>query len=251
MKLGSLVIAALALVASIIIYSYNIGGEHFILITDLLALIYAAIAVIIGFLTIKNKQDTLYGKTLALILAGIFLWFLAELLWFLFFQKVYILVESLRLLGYVPLTLGFFYVFRTANPKFIEHKSYITLAFAFFFVFFIAYVFLIPLALGQESLLDSITVNGYIVSDFIHLFGIILLVIASYTYRGSFLSMIWVCFALSFMSVFLFDLLFASFSEKYYFGHPYEILIIANYVFVALGFYFYHIYVISHENLEL
>ena len=240
-------IAIVAFVLPLLLYLKKLGGGNFLYLTDLVAVLYSFIAVVVGFIFLKGKKDTLYGKSLLLILLGIFFWFLADFLWLIFAEKVYLFVESLRLFGYIPMTLGFFFIFRSSYPNFKEPKMYIIILYSFF-IFSMIYLFAIPILFGNESLLDSLTVNGYLVADFILIFGILLLIIASYLYRGTFLSLIWIIFALAFISVFSFDIHFASTWETYYFGHISELLLLLNYILTALGFYFYHLYITQNES---
>ena len=240
-------IAIIAFVLPLMLYLKKIGGDNFLYLTDMVAALYSFIVVVVGFIFLKDKKDTLYGRSLLLILFGIFFWFLADFFWLLFAEKVYLFVESLRLFGYIPMTLGFFYIFRSSYPNFKEPKMYVIILYSFF-IFSIIYLFVIPILFGQESLLDSLTINGYLIADFILTFGIFLLIIVSYLYRGTFLSIIWFIFALAFISVFSFDIHFASVWETYYFGHISELLLLLNYILTALGFYFYHIYITKNES---
>ncbi len=242
MRSYALYIAAAAFFAAFFVYYARIGDGHFIVVTDALAAIYAISALLTGVYALQGKQNTDYYASLGLIAIGLMLWGLAELLWLFFTGHVYLLVEGLRLLGYIPMLFGFFFILRTANPKFFEQKGYILPALASVIVFSVVSLILAPVLSDKLSLLDSITINGYILVDVTLLVGIMLLVHASYRYRGTFLSLIWVCFALSFLAIFTFDIMFASIWQQYYFGHPYEILILASYVLMGLGFYFYHLY---------
>jgi len=221
------------------IYQFKPGNDNFMLLTDIVALVLSIGAVIFGILAVKTYgMQSLHGRSLILILYGISIWALAESIWVVFFQKAYLVVETLRFVGYIPATIGFFHVLKVSDPKYREKRKSILLFLYAFLIFSITYILLTPFIFGNKSLLDSITVNGYIIADFSLLFGIFLLLKASYSYRGGQLSQVWKIFALSYLMIFVFDIYFALNWETYYFGHFIEVLWLINYILVALGFYY-------------
>lgn len=237
-------IAVVGLIFSIAVYVFKIGGEHFIFITDFIAALYSLIAVVFGIMAFRIYKNSLHGKSLILILMGIFLWSSAEILWLLFFTKIYVAVESLRLLGYIPLTIGFFYALIVSDPKFRQEKKHILIVIVAFLIFSAIYLILTPVVLGAQSLLKSITINGYIGADFSLLFGIFLLMKVSFSYKGGYMSKVWFIFAAAFACAFFFDLYFAFYWKTYYQGSYKEILVLLNYILTALGFY-YNIYAMN------
>lgn len=238
-------IAVLAMAINIAIYLTRPGGESYVFITDFMAVVLALSASVVGYYSFKRYGlRSIHGKALFLILFGISLWFIAELFWLLFGRIVYYYVEFLRLIGYVPLTAGFFYALLTTSSSLRERKGELLAVFGLFMAFSVIYLNIIPILFGQLTVIHSILVNGYLVMDFALLFGIGLLAWATFSFRGGYLSKAWMLFTLGFVSIFLFDLVFALTYPIYRHGSLIELLWLAGYILIALGFY-YHMHAIG------
>ena len=246
----AIITAVLIVFFTIIIYLLKIGGRNFIFITDVLAIFYVAVALYFGYKAyLKYTLASIHGKSLFLMLFGLFLWFLAEVLWMLFQTHVLVVLESLRLLGYIPFSIGFIYILKLSDPKFREHNKHLLEIMGLFLLFAVIYLTLVPIFFGHESFFQTITTNGYIITDFILLFGIGILLKVSHSFRGGKMSRAWMLFAVGFSFVFLFDLYFAIYHNSYYFGHIAEIFWLLGYVFVAFGFYYNCLFLESLEKI--
>lgn len=238
-------VTILALGFTIMLYSFRPGGENFTLITDLTAVLFSLSAVVTGIhATRMYRIKSLHGRSLFLILLGMTIWLVAEVLWLLFMSPIRMILEALRFLGYVPMTIGFFYALRVSDPSFREEKRTITIVLASFILFSLIYLNTLPVLFGQQSLVENILSNGYIVADFTLLFGIALLVKVSFSFRGGYMSKAWLIFILAFISVLVFDINFAFNYKTYTSGDFSEIFWLSNYILVSYGFY-YNSYVLS------
>ncbi len=217
-------------------YAFHIGGDQFVLLSDALATIYSCIAVASGIVCAHRYRKSHYQKAFLLLTAGMSFWALAEIIWFFTSPSSYMMVETLRFLGYIPFTVGFFYILKITDSEYRSSKKYVLSILGIFLLFSIIYLNIIPIFFQGQTVWDSLTINGYIVADFSILFGIKLLLGASLISRGGYLSRVWVLFALSFFSILIFDLYFAANFGSYYFGHMSEVFWLLNYVFAAFGF---------------
>ncbi len=230
---------------AILLYAFRIGGESYIFITDVAAVVFSLISVITGILAIRVYNiRSLHGRALFLILLGISMWFIAEVLWIIFMSPLRLVLEALRISGYIPMTMGFFYVLSISDPRFREEKKSILLLLSGFLIFSIAYLNAVPVLLGQQSIVESIITNGYIVADFSLIFGIALLLKVSLSFRGGYMSRVWMIFSLGFLAILIFDLNFALNYKTYDQGNPSEIFWLLNYILISFGFY-YNRHVIS------
>jgi hypothetical protein len=227
--------ALLAFLPVVFLYATGSGGERYVSYTDSALAVYSFLCVAVSFSSWRLFGNNKHRQSLGLILFGIATWSLAEIIWFFFPVKAYYISESLRLAGNIPLVFGFFFIMREANPQYAEHRNYIIMALTLFVILVAIYLIFFPLALGQ-SIWEIVSVGGYIFADLILVYGIIFLLILSYQTRQTAMGTAWLVFAMAFLSVFAFDLFFALFTQRYYFGHPAEVLVVLNYLLVALGF---------------
>ena len=106
-------------------------------------------------------------------------------------------------------------------------------------IFSIIYLNLIPIIFGGVSLLVSLLTAGYVVADFVLLFGLFLLVNACLACRKGSISIGWLIIAIAFVSTFVFDVYYAFYFQSYAFGDLIEVFWLANYILLSYGF-FYH-----------
>ena len=233
----------LAILFTIWVYTFRVGGGRYLFLTDTLALVFSAAAVFFGVLALRRYTlKSLHGKSLAFIVAGISLWCLDEALFLIFNMRIWWILETIRIAAYLPITIGFFYILMVSHHKYRGQNKNIFAVIAIFLAFSLLYLFTVPSMFGGLSLARSITIYGYIIVDFILLFGIILLLGVSYAVRGGYMSTIWLIFVAAFLAVFLFDLYFAFNYLTYQMGDSVEILWLLNYLLLAVGFYFhYHV----------
>jgi len=228
------------LLVTIFIYLTRFGGEKYIFLTDILALIYSFITVVLGILAVRIYSLKSYqGKALFLIVLGIFIWFLAELIWLIFFLSAYYYVEFLRFFGYIPLIAAFLIVSSISDPTFRKRRKKLIYLFIVFLIFTVIYLNVLPIIFGTTSLLENILNNGYIVADFVLLFGIFLLVRTSLAFKKGSLSIGWLVIAVAFIALFIFDIYFAFNFNSYNFGDLIEIFWLLPYILLSYGF-FYH-----------
>jgi len=238
-KKGLIWIGAIFLL-TLVIYFTKLGRENYVLITDLLAVVYSAIAIIFGLYAIKiYSLKSLQGKTLFLITLGIGSWFLAELIWFIFSYSVRYYSEFFRFLGYLPLVIAFFIFLKLSNPEIRKSSKKLFCIFLIFLAFTVLYLNIVPVIFGNVSLLDSILTGGYVIADFVLLFGIALLIKTSYDFGEGSMSQGWFIMAFAFISIFIFDVYFAFNSQDYYSGDLIEIFWLSSYLLVSYGF-LYH-----------
>ena len=237
-KKGFIVVIVVFLV-TILLYITRFGGEKYIFLTDLLAVLYSFVAIIIGLYAIRMYSfKSLQGKALFLIVLGLIIWFLAELIWLIFFRSAYVYVESLRFLGYVPLIAAFFSISSISDPILRKQRKKLLYLFVIFLIFAIIYLNVIPVIFGGTSLLENILNNGYVVVDFILLFGIFLLLKTSIEFKKGSLSFGWLIIALAFIALFIFDVYFAFYFDSYYFGDLIEIFWLSPYILLSYGFFY-------------
>jgi len=228
------------MLVTVLIYATRFGGDNFVVLTDSLAVVYSFVAIIFGILAVRIYSiKSLQGKTLFMILLGTIIWFAADLIWLLFFRTSYAYVESLRFLGYIPFIAAFFSVTTISDPKIRSERKQLFYLFAIFMVFAVIYLAAIPVIFGSVSIVEVILNNGYIVVDFILLFGVFLLIKTSLAFKKGSLSIGWFIIAVAFISIFVFDVFFAFNFDTYYFGDFIEIFWLFPYLFLSYGF-FYH-----------
>jgi hypothetical protein len=236
-------LTVLGVLLTVMVYLFRLGGNSFVFTTDIMAVVFSFIAVFLGVNALKmHKTKSLHGKSIFLITLGIFMWFLGEFFWLLLSTKVWILLEILRFAGYIPLTIGFLYVLKVSDPRFRGEKKILGIILIVFLAFAVLYLNVLPVAFGVQSIVKSIFTNGYIVADFTLLFGMVLLLRVSHSFRGGGMSRLWLIFAAAFFLIFLFDLNFAFNFAQYKMGDLSEILWLSNYILVAFGF-FYNSYI--------
>ncbi len=247
-KLTGFVFVVIALFLTIFVYAYKSGGENYVFLTDVLAVLFSSVTIVIGVSTMRlyGGLKTLHGKALFFFILGISSWFLAELIWLIFNEPVAFVSETLRILGYIPIALGFHTSLRISDVKFKYTRKRVFTIFVLFIMFAIIYLNVIPIALSPSSLLDNILSNGYIVADFILLFGMFSLVKVSFSFKKGYLSYGWIFMAIAFACVFIFDIYFAMF--PYTFGDPIEIFWLANYIFLSYGFFYLRYSLIELKN---
>jgi len=239
-KKGFIAMIAILLV-TIILYFTRFGGEKFVFLTDFLAVIFSFFAVVMGIYAVKMYSlKSLQGKALFLIVLGIGIWFTAELIWLVFFTTAYIYVEILRFLGYIPLIAAFFSVSSLSDPDLRKQRKKWFYLFAIFLIFTIIYLNVVPVIFGSTSLLENILNNGYVVVDFVILFGVFLLLKTSIAFKKGSLSLGWLIVALAFIALFIFDVYFAFNFDYYNFGDLIEIFWLAPYIIISYGFFFHY-----------
>ena len=227
-----------ALLLTVLVYLTQPGGESYVFITDLMAVIFSLAAVVTGYFAMRTYGfKSLHGKAMFLMLMGMSIWFVTELLWIVFMSPIRMILEALRFAGYVPITCGFFFALSVSSPRFREEKGNIILVLGSFLIFSIAYMISLPIILVQP-LIDSILTSGYIVADFAMLFGIALLIRVSLSFRGGLMSKGWVIFILAFLSLLAFDVNFAMNYQTYTGGNLSEVFWLFTYILVSFGFYY-------------
>jgi len=226
---------------TILTYLVKFGGESHIFITDFLAALYSFIAIVIGIFAIKiYSLKSLQGKTLALIVLGIISWFLADFIFLIFSSPARYYSESLRFLGYLPLIIAFFGVLRISDPAVRESRRKLFYFFGIFLTFSIVYLGILPLVLGSKSFLGVVLTEGYVMADFILLFGVFLLLKTSLAFKTGSMEKGWLVIAIAFLSTFIFDLYFAFNSQVYSFGDFMEIFWLLTYVLLAYGLFLHY-----------
>jgi hypothetical protein len=235
-KMLGLAFVITGLLLTILVYSYRLGDQNYVLLTDALAAAFSLITIAIGYLTMRlyGGLKTLHGRALLCFILGVSSWFLAELVW-LAFGAAYI-SEALRILGYVPMALGFHTSLLISDVKFRYTRKRVFSLFLAFMAFAVVYLNVIPVTLNPSSLLGNIMSNGYLVADFVLLFGLFSLVKVSFSFKRGYLSFGWIFMALAFACVFVFDVWFALY--PYAFGDPIEIFWLASYIFLSYGFFY-------------
>lgn len=229
------------LLVTVIIYLTRLGGDKYIFLTDFLAVLYSFFAIVFGIYAIRiYSLKSLQGKALFLIVLGLIIWFMAELIWLVLFQSAFYYVEFLRFFGYVPLIAAFFSVSSISDPILRKQKKKLFYLFAIFLIFAIVYLNIIPVIFGGTSLVENILNNGYVVADFVLLFGIFLLLKTSLAFKKGSLSPGWLIIALGFIALFIFDVYFAFYFETYYFGDFIEIFWLLPYILLSYGFFYHH-----------
>ncbi len=233
------IVMAIVLLATIVMYLTRFGGDNYIFLTDFLAVFYSFSAAVLGIYAVRiYSLKSLQGKTLFLIVLGIASWFLAELIWIIFSQSVRYYSELLRFLGYIPLILAFFSVSSISDPELRKQRKKFIYLFIIFLIFAIIYLNIIPVVFGGASLLENVLNNGYIVADFVLLFGIFLLVKTSLAFKKGSLSIGWLIIAIAFIPVFIFDVYFAFNFSSYLSGDIIEIFWLSTYIVLGYGFFY-------------
>jgi hypothetical protein len=237
-KMAGLAVAGAALLSVIFIYLYKPGGGNYLLLTDVLAAVLPMAAMAIGIMTMQlyGGLKTLHGKALSYFILGVSSWFLAELVWLVFNGPALYVSEALRILGYVPIALGFHTSLRISDVKFKYTRKRVFTIFLMFILFSVIYLNVIPITMDPSSIVLNVLSNGYIVADFILLFGMFSLVKVSFSFKKGYLSYGWIFMALAFACVFIFDLYFAMYA--YSFGDPIEVFWLAGYIFLSYGFFY-------------
>jgi hypothetical protein len=233
-----------ALLLTILVYSYWPLCQNYVLLTDALAAAFSLATIATGYFTMRlyGGLKTLHGRALFYFILGVSSWFLGEFTW-LAFGNPYV-SETLRILGYVPMALGFHTSLRISDVKFRYTRKRVFSLFLAFIAFAIVYLNLIPITLNPSSLLENILSNGYLVADFVLLFGLFSLVKVSFSFKKGYLSFGWIFMALAFACVFVFDVWFALY--PYAFGDPIEVFWLASYIFLSYGFFY-----LRHSLVEL
>ena len=124
-KIAGFIFTVIILILTIFIYAYRLGGDNYILLTDTLAAVFSLAAIVIGYLTMRlyGGLKTLHGKALFYFILGISSWFLAESIWLTFNVSAAYISESLRILGYIPIALGFHTSLLISDVKFKYTKK--------------------------------------------------------------------------------------------------------------------------------
>ena len=237
-KIPGIIVALVGIIFTILVYVYRLGAENYVFLTDALAVVFSFAAIVIGAFTIRlyGNLKTLHGKALFYFVLGICSWFFAELIWLMFGEPVTLISETLRILGYVPIALGFHTSILISDVKFRYTRKRIFSIFVAFIIFAIIYLNVIPITLNPAYFMNNILSNGYIVADFILLFGVFSLVKVSFSFKKGYLSYGWIFIAIAFVSVFIFNAYFSLF--PYIQGDPIEIFWLANYIFLTYGFFY-------------
>lgn len=232
------IVTAAVLIITIFIYAYRVGGDYYILLTDVLAAVLCFAAIVVGYFTMRlyGSLKTLHGKALSYFIIGLSLWFLAETLWLIYGTSALFLLEELRFLGYIPLALGFHTSLLISDVKFKYTRKRLFMMFIIFITFAVMYLNIVPVATSAQTLIENIMSNGYIIADFVLLFGMFSLVKVSFSFKKGYLSYGWIFMALAFTSVFIFNVYFAL--KPFYYGDPIEIAWLANYIFLSYGFFY-------------
>lgn len=240
-------IATIALlIVTILTYITKVGGNNFILFTDILAVVYSFVVVLLGIFAVKiYSLKSLQGKVLFSMVLGSTSWFLAELIWLIFLKHGVYYSEFLRFFGYAPFVIGFFITSDISDPEFRKHKKKLIYLFIIFLISSVMYLNIVPIVFGGTSLLENLLNNGYIVADFILLFGVYLLLKTSLAFKKGSMSFGWLVMSIAFMSTFIFDVYFAFNFKTYLFGDIIEIFWLTTYVLLAYGF-FYHYQVMKN-----
>jgi len=237
-KITGFIAVAVATVLTGLIYTYRLGGDNYVFLTDVLAVIFSLAAIVVGILTMHlyGGLKTLHGKALFYFILGISSWFLAELIWLTFDGSAVYVSETLRILGYIPIALGFHTSLRISDVKFKYTRKKVFTIFIMFMIFAIIYLNVIPITLNPASFLSNLLSNGYIIADFVLLFGMFSLVKVSFSFKKGYLSYGWIFMAIAFTCVFIFNVYFALF--PFAFGDTIEIFWLASYIFLAYGFFY-------------
>jgi hypothetical protein len=225
------------LAITIVLYLTRLGGSRYVLLTDILTLIFAIMAVAAGVQAMRIYGKSLQGQALKMLTLGVGIWALAELVWLLFFSSAYVVVETLRFVGYVPLILAFVKILKVSDPAFRrQRRKWVTL-FGGLLIFSGAYLLVLPTILGEVAFWDNFTNNGYVLVDFILLFGIFLLLRTTMRFSKGSLAEGWLILAMGFLSLLIFDIYFAFQYASYAFGDFIEIFWVITYLLLALGFW--------------
>ena len=210
-------------------YDYFIGFKfETIAIYDILPVILALLAAIyIGYCA-KCALEPSERKAILWFFAGMFFWFLGELLWFWYEAILQIetpypsIADVFWILGYIPFIAGATYhlksIFLPTNSK-IKKTMVSLVAIGMFIV--LTFLLFIPIVKANISLLEKIADIFYPVGDFI-LF-VLFLYIATIQLKTGPLGKPWLVFSLAFLLLSVADMLFSWATFKNIYGYGYAI----------------------------
>ena len=215
--LGSLVLLILVYILLII----NNGLEDYYLLLQLIFLAPLIVAILVGFLVVKEYSlKTTHGKAFLLLTLG-FLFFLAgEITWVIFGEFLGIdpfpsIADVFYLLAYPSLFIGLLIEIKDAKLDFNKKKiGMLLFSFVALGVIFLNFTVLQQIE-SNLSFLDNLISALYGVGDIILVLMSLLLFLVIFEYRHGRIFRCWTWILFNFLAMLAADLIFAAFYEFY------------------------------------
>ena len=237
----------IALLTSILviffIYYFGSSSDNFYVVSDIVNILTAALAVFFGFIVVK-KSDTnnIQGKALLFIFLAAVLWMLAESAWGYYEIGLGIqtpettVADLLWYLGYFSVMIGFHYIWKIIRPTISKLRNYISFLVSTA-TFFISSVFVYYDTFSPErSLIDNIVINGYVVFD---LTLIVVGILTILSFRGGNLAKPWAILAASIIIMLIPDFIYSKYINTFNPADLYTILWSIGYLLMAFSFHYY------------